>query len=218
MKKLFLLLFCVMLCFTNCSEKGGTLASGRIGMHTWILSDDGMLTIDGIGEMPDYQVEPTENLPPWLEFRNDITGVIIGNDVSKIGDYVFFRCGNLASVTFGNAVTAIGNNAFSGCSSLTSVTIPNSITEIKIGIFYECSGLKSVSIPNSLIRIRDYAFFDCTSLTEITNHRGAPQIVGEQAFGEIDKDNCTLFVPVGSENAYRVANGWTDFVNIRAIQ
>jgi hypothetical protein len=36
-------------------------------------------------------------------------------------------------------------------------------------------------------------------------------------FEGINKIGCTLFVPAGSEIAYRTADGWKDFVNIKRI-
>ena len=73
-----------------------------------------------------------------------VTDLIIPNNITNIGNYVFFGCDSLTSVTIPNSVTTIGNSAFSGCDGLTSVTIPDSVTSIG-----------------------SFAFSDCTELTEI---------------------------------------------------
>ncbi len=96
------------------------------------------------------------------------TEVIIGNSVTKIGNYAFYKCGSLTSVTIPDSVTTIGNNAFYGCSSLTSVTIPDSVTTIGEYAFYGCGSLTSVTIPDSVTTIGDYAFYDCYDLTSVT--------------------------------------------------
>ena len=176
----------------------------RIGTLTWTFSDDGTLAINGTGDIPDYRITPTENLPPWFDDRNDITKVIIGDNVSKIGSRAFFNCKNLTSVTIGNSVTnigdkaflacsklqsvtipnlvtSIGDEAFAGCSSMTSLIIPNSVKEIGMAAFYECSDLTSVIIGNSVTSIGDEAFLGCSSLTSVTIGSSVTSI-GNDAF------------------------------------
>ena len=66
-------------------------------------------------------------------FRNYsyLTGIILPNTVTSIGNYAFSRCTSLASVTFAapSKVTSIGDYAFSN-TKLSSVTIPASVTSI----------------------------------------------------------------------------------------
>ena len=181
-----------MLTVAGCNKKD-IKAGGEAGVLTWTLSKDGIFTIDGIGEMPDYWVKPTENLPVWYILRNDIVKLIIGNDVSKIGDYAFYRCSKLTSVTIGHSVTSIGHYVFSGCSRLTSVIIPNSVTDIGDGAFAGCSDMKSVTIGKSVESIGDYTFYDCGNLTEIINQRETPCTLSQSAIEEVDTKTCILY-------------------------
>ena len=127
----------------------------------WHLTDNGVLTISGNGEMNDYSYR---NRSPWS--KSDIKRIIIGDGVTTIGKYAFADCRVLTSVTIPNNVTTIGEYAFSVCSALTSVTIPNSVTKIGSGAFSNCSELTSVTIPNSVTTIGRAAFYAC-----IYNHR-----------------------------------------------
>ncbi len=125
------------------------------------------------------------------QFGQQVTEYILGNTVTRIGEYAFSYCENLNSVTIPQSVTSIGMHAFRDCSSLTSITIPHSVTSIETSAFMNCSSLASVSlsegltviskelfegcsnlnniiIPEGVTTIEDLAFLDCSSLTSIT--------------------------------------------------
>ena len=127
----------------------------------WHFTDNGVLTISGKGKMYDYSLF---NRAPWDKY--DIKRIIIGDDVTTIGEDAFRDCSALTSVTIPNSVTTIGKSAFEGCRTLTSVTIPNSVTTIGVYAFFYCRELTSVTIPNSVTEIGDGAFARC-----IYNHR-----------------------------------------------
>ena len=220
--KLLIYLFCGILSVTACNkierQNDSTIASGTAGPLTWVLSMDGVLIIDGKGEMPDYSF-PANLKPPWYKYKDDITDVVIGNEIIVIGATAFRAFEKITSVVIGNSVTDIGFSAFAGCHSLTSVVIPNSVTNIGASAFHWCYSLTSVTIGNSVTAIGDDAFTYCTSLTEIVNYQEIPQIlsnswymgVPSSVFLFVNKVNCKLLVPVGSLEAYRTAEVWKDF-------
>lgn len=78
----------------------------------------------------------------------ELTDLIIPNDITAINKCAFYNCESLQTVTIQEGVTSIGRNAFYGCSSLTSVTIPNSVTSIENGAFSGCDNLSAVYIEN----------------------------------------------------------------------
>ena len=149
-----------------------------------------------------------------------LASVEIPNSVTNIGNYAFYGCTGLASVEIPNSVTNIGNYAFYGCTGLTSIEIPNSVTSIGNNAFYGCSGLTSVIIPNNVTSIGYYAFSGCSGLTSITSHIPADKLFkpGSSAFGNVDKNNCTLYVPYGAKETYVATNGWKDFTNIVELE
>ena len=56
---------------------------------TWAFEDNGILTINGSGEMMDYA---SSDEVPWFSLRQEIVGLSLGNGVTKIGNYAFYEC------------------------------------------------------------------------------------------------------------------------------
>ncbi len=111
-------------------------SSGSCGNNlTYTLSDTGILTIGGTGDMSDF----SSTTQPWKDERDRITSVVISNGVTTIGKYAFYNLTNLASVTIPSTVKSIAANAFQKCTSLTDIYIPESVTSIASGVFSGCS-------------------------------------------------------------------------------
>ena len=130
--------------------------------------------------------------------------------------YTFYQCGNLTSFDIPNGVIQIGS-AFESCFGLTSVTIPNSVTNISFSSFQNCIGLTSVTIPDSVTNIGGYAFYGCTGLTSITVEATTPPSL-ENAVVFDSTNNCPIYVPAASVDAYKAATNWSTYASrIQAI-
>lgn len=144
------------------------------------------LTIDGTGNMSDYDESPVNGgyVAPWIRQINtqNIQNVVISDGVTSIGDFAFYLCDKINNITISDSVTSIGDNAFLWCDSLPEVKIPNSVTHIGERAFSNCTALTSITIPGSVTDIGDYAFYDCSNITAITLSEGVKNI-GESAFG-----------------------------------
>ena len=91
------------------------------------LSDDGVLTIRGIGEMKD-NANITKPMPeqdlynlPWYKYVDDIQKIIIEYGVTNISENAFAGCSNLTEITIPSTVTSISSTAFSGCNKLNQI-------------------------------------------------------------------------------------------------
>ena len=147
-------------------------ASGHCGDGTtWMLLQNGELTIEGSGAIKDYN-----NNSPWIDYTSDITKVIIESGITRIGNQAFYGCSNLQSIVFGDDVASIGEMGFTLCTSLTDITIPDSVVTIEDRAFSLCINLENIKIGNSVTSIGDSAFYGCKSLTDIEIPKGITAI------------------------------------------
>ena len=98
-------------------------------------------------------------------------------------------------------VTMISENAFSGNTSLTEIILPETITSIGSGAFKGCIHLVTITIKTS-------------TPPTLLNGPATSSRRASSVFEGIDKETCILFVPEGSINAYKAAEGWNEFKNI----
>ncbi len=165
------------------SAIGELETSGQCGDNAyWDLNiDNGELVVSGNGSMWDYTNNGDWVFNSPLSNRSDIKKVVIGDNITKIGDMSFVGSTNIETVIIGNSVKTIGMLAFWMCDKLENLTLGKNIEVIDYGAFYGCASLKNFSLPNSLITIGDMAFDHCTSLTQVIIPEGTTE-VGNSAF------------------------------------
>ena len=143
-----------------------------------------------------------------------LTSLTLHAGITSIGISAFAYCSGLTSLTLPAGITSISNGAFKGCSGLTSLTLPAGITSIGDVAFSGCSGLTSLILPASITSIGSYAFSSCSGLTSIYVYPDIVPKMGSDVFYDVDKKNCTLYVPQGTKQDYFLADVWGDFENI----
>jgi hypothetical protein len=139
-------------------------------------------------------------------YRNRITNVKIGKNVSSIGKQAFDGCSSLSSVTIGDNVTSIGYAAFANCSNLNSVTFGNKVTSIADEAFWK-SPVKSLKIPASITSIGSKAFYYANK-DECHCYATTPPTLKSQSFH--NGAGGKLYVPKGCSEAYE-SSDWAKF-------
>ena len=129
--------------------------------------------------------------------------VYTSND--EIGEYAFAYCSWLTSLTLPVGITSIGEFAFSGCSGLTSLNLPAGITSIDKYAFSGCSRLTSLTLPAGITSIGEFAFSYCSGLTSIYVYAEKVPRIGRYAFEGCASRKCTLYVPKGTYDNYRLS-------------
>ena len=99
----------------------------------------------------------------------------------------------------------IGEKAFTDCSRLTSLTLPVGITSIGYDAFAYCSGLTSLTLPAGITSIGEFAFSYCSGLTSIYVYAEKVPRIGRYAFEGCASRKCTLYVPKGTYDNYRLS-------------
>ena len=157
-----------------------------------------------------------------------LTSLTLPAGITEIGEYAFYGCSGLTSLTLPAGITSIGDDTFYGCSGLTSLTLPAGITSIGEYAFSRCSGLTSLNLPAGITSIDKYAFSGCSRLTSLTLPAGITSIgefafsycsgltsiyvyaekvprIGRYAFEGCASRKCTLYVPKGTYDNYRLS-------------
>ena len=146
-----------------------------------------------------------------------MTELILPNSVRSIGDYAFYGCSGMTELILPNSVRSIGDYAFYGCSGLTELTLPNGVRSIGDSAFSGCSGVTELTLPNGVTSIGDSAFKNCSGLSKITSLAEIPPVCGREVFDGVNKTNCKLIVPIVSVIAYKQAEVWNEFSNIKGF-
>ena len=154
-------------------------------------------------EFGDYGSQPFSYASHLYLKGEEITNLIIPNNVTSISAKAFSGCNELISVTIPEGVTSIGRNAFEACSGLISLSLPSSLTFIGEYAFSGCINLPTVTIPNNVANIQQYTFRNCANLSSLIIQNGVTSIAGN-AFGGCGLKS--IFIPESltsiSENAF----------------
>ena len=134
-----------------------------------------------------------------------LTSLTLPAGITSISDDTFYGCSGLTSLTLPAGITSIGEYAFSGCSGLTSLNLPAGITSIDKYAFSGCSRLTSLTLPAGITSIGEFAFSYCSGLTSIYVYAEKVPRIGRYAFEGCASRKCTLYVPKGTYDNYRLS-------------
>ncbi len=135
-------------------------------------------------------------------------------EYNKISEEMFFGLDNLTSIILPNNISHIGSCAFDDCTGITSITIPNSVTLIDGMAFVGCERLTSVYLGNSIAYVEDLFFAYCKNLKEVHIKNTIPPNIGEGNFNFRKAAKCKLYVPKEYSTIYKSAEGWNEFSEI----
>ena len=159
-------------------EEESYIAYGELGENlTWELLNDGMLEIDGEGEM----LECGEGGYPWSDFSDKIKDISLAKEVTSVGAYAFYNCKNLETL---HLAPVVGAHAYDGCSNVTVLGFYEDLTINEIGdyAFNGCDNLGGLTIENPECVIADSEFVFPTN-TVIHGYAGSTAQAHAEKYG-----------------------------------
>lgn len=131
---------------------------------TGLTVTDTKTTPSGIVEIPaEIGGVPVTEIGDNAFWGRKITGIIIPEGVTRIGNNVFDGCGQLDSVTLPSTLKSIGEFCFHDCLSLRSITVPDGVEAIGNNAFDGC-GITEITLPDSVTDMGEYVFSRCIAL------------------------------------------------------
>lgn len=148
-----------------------------------------------------------------------ITTFNVPDGTEILRPYLFRGCVNMTSLTLPNSLKIIYDSALHGLHSVTNLEVPDSVTRIE-----GCSGypntttsLTTLTLGSGLTYIGNNAFRNNTNLTSITINAETPPVLGSNNNAFDNTNNCPIYVPGASVDAYKTA--WSTYASrIQAIQ
>lgn len=146
--------------------------------------------------------------------NKDLKTIKIPEGVEKIADDSFASCVALEKVEFPSTLKSIGGFAFSNTSLKDKIIIPEGVTSIGKGAF-KCDNSDSnptyteIDLPSTLQEIGMQAFRGSMDISrEYSVYCKAVTPPTKTGNKEIFSDKATIYVPKGSVDAYKAADGW----------
>lgn len=172
----------------------------------------------------------------------ELKKAILPNSCLELGDFAFSMCDSLKELRLPEGIKRIPNNFTSFCNVLEKVDIPENVEIIDENAFQWCFALKNIKFPVGLKTIGHTAFHYCNpdsivfpesiqyigggscrywkNLMKIYSKSPIPPFCDEDpenpgiySFGGLTSTDIPVYIPVGSADLYRNAQGWSYFKN-----
>lgn len=147
----------------------------------------------------------------------------IPNGIQKVPNSFAGLCDSLEVVNFSGTVTEIGSSAFDGNSKLRNFKFPNNLEVIGHSAFYSCKP-DSVVFPKSLKYLGGASCKNWNNVQKIYSMALVPPYCeednenpGNYSFGGSTPRDIPIYVPIGTAELYRNAQGWNYFNNFIEI-
>ena len=173
---------------------------------------------EGIKAVPDY----------FCYGCTSLADVTLPSTITSIGSQSFYKCASLHEIKLPEGLATIGSSAFA-YAALDKVSMPSTVRTIKGNAFANCENLSTFTVNEGVTAISDYSSIweGCdnlfvlylpstitslhyntiggTNIKEVHLKATVPPTVGSYNVG---KSGATLYVPVGTAEAYKAASYW----------
>ena len=216
------------LCFSNCAALQGIVLPAsleQIGEYAF-LSCYGLRDVAfnscsiGQGAFTDCRSLRSACLPEGMTevfteaFANcdGLNRISLPSSMDTLGTNSFYSCRGLTELKLPDNITDIGDGAFTFCSALHSLQLGSGLLSIGGDAFSSCNALAEVTIPASVTSIGSDAFGYCFGLAACRVLAEAPPVIDGPVFSQAP-DGFVILVPASSVEAYKAAEGWSDYAD-----
>ena len=138
-----------------------TILPGMPGASVTELTIPDVINCNGV----DYPVTALE--ANCLKGHASIKKLVLGKNVTEVGDYALQGCMSLSEVQFDDALKTIGNMSFYQCTSLGNLTFNEGLETIGSYTFWQNQPVKSVYIPASVKKIGANPWGECSAMEKV---------------------------------------------------
>ena len=192
-KKMISVLLCVIM-LIGCCGAGVTafaasdIASGNVTETiSWKINSSGVLRVSGAGAIPDYDFLCGKTTAPWFDYKDKITGIVVGEGITKAGEcsFAFLNKTNnrLTQLSFPSTLKKIGQSAFCETYFDCNLVIPDSVTAIESCAFqcnYGAFKGHTLKLSSNLTRIEGHTFMNCGFTGALTLPNGLTGIYDDE--------------------------------------
>ena len=174
---------------------------------TWELNTEGVLTVTG--NIPNYTSESDQ---PWYNYRQFITKVVMGNNVTSVGNNAFASPNEgesqIAEVVVPASVTSIGENAFKNNDQIEEVQAEG-VKNIGSQAFENCSSLEKVKFGEEVSSMGEKVFNNCGLVDVMAVKSATPPAITARTFEGLGRMSANAPAKVKAKYAARKATSAT---------
>lgn len=123
--------------------------------------------------------------------HEEIREVRFSDQLRKIGDRAFYHCLNLQKIKLPESLREIGKEAFWGA-QIKELVLPQNVSEIGPACFACCNDLMNLYIRSDHMTAGDKAFYRCISLKKVELPKGFPELYSGMFRGCTELDDIVL--------------------------
>jgi hypothetical protein len=227
--------------FANCTSLDGVVNMPNV-TNDFAASEFALTKISkvqSLGQIKRLSYNSSNTVTGSFSQCTELDSVVLPDTLNKIGPFCFYGCTKLSNIPLPQSIQEISSNAFCNCTSLSfeDLQLPN-LTSLGQNAFLACQSLEYIDLP-SIEKLGNVVFRDCISLKHIKLGSNVTSI-GQYQFGDstaavnnvmeyimceavtpptlgtsawYNTNNCPIYVPDASVEAYKTASGWSSYAD-----
>ncbi len=165
---------------------------------------------DDLFYLYDIAMYPEPDLPVFSSSPRRICVARENKTTLSTVDIFSCKSEDLVRLEINNSMTIIPSDLFTSCLGFNILTMPDSVKSIEAYAFAGCRNLEEITISSNINNIGYKAFDGCEKLGRIISRNPEPPILAPKVFGQCPSLS-TIEVPFSAINAYKSAEGWSEY-------